>query len=770
MMATDQMAAESSSGLDFGQVLKRRKLLLVIGLAIGAGLAYLYFIRQPPVYQSVSRLMLTSKEGRGLPMQTAGFAVKESLANELLLIRSEELLKAAMESGDLKELPTFRSGAGALLRGLKVDQIDATDVLQVSFEGSRAADCRSAVAAITATYKQYVEDSKNQSHDEIKSIINDAYTSVTSELRAKEAAYEEFHQRTPLQLSAGEVINPHAERMAKYSARVTDSVLEENKINAQIRTIEAARAEGGNQAALQLLVDNEVGARGGNFDRASRAVNAKPNGRVQGLSMTQELFQLTMALNQAKEKYGARHPEVLDLERRERFMRAFLLRQESTAAAVEGEPVVEETVDVVSAYLNRLNLDLATLRQEKEEARALIASETEKSKALQTDVARNDNFKEEISRLRDMHSELRQRLKDVNLVQGYEGRRAAIIAPASVASQVGPDFVKIMTIGSVLGLLAGFGLACLIELADKSFRSPDDLMAELGIPVLSHIPFMREAKKRKGGPGSKVGNALITVLRPKSRTAEAYRSVRTALYFSTSGEVNKIVQVTSPVAGDGKSTLAGNLAVAIANSGKRVLLVDADLRRPTVHKVFGINNKNGVSTVVSGVCQLEDACHATEVENLTILTCGPRPDNPSEMLLSPEFEQLLEYVRAAFDFVVIDSPPILAVTDPASVAARADGVIVTLRLAKRSRDLAKRAVDQLQNVGANILGVVVNGVDSVESYGYRSYSYGGYGYGGYGQGYGGYYANQSGYYDEGTSQPSAPKRGTAVPERTNGKR
>ena len=425
---------------------------------------------------------------------------------------------------------------------------------------------------------------------------------------------------------------------------------------------------------------------------------------------------------------------------------------------------------MVSAYLNRLNLDLATLRQEKEEARALIASETEKSKALQTDVARNDNFKEEISRLRDMHSELRQRLKDVNLVQGYEGRRAAIIAPASVASQVGPDFVKIMTIGSVLGLLAGFGLACLIELADKSFRSPDDLMAELGIPVLSHIPFMREAKKRKGGPGSKVGNALITVLRPKSRTAEAYRSVRTALYFSTSGEVNKIVQVTSPVAGDGKSTLAGNLAVAIANSGKRVLLVDADLRRPTVHKVFGINNKNGVSTVVSGVCQLEDACHATEVENLTILTCGPRPDNPSEMLLSPEFEQLLEYVRAAFDFVVIDSPPILAVTDPASVAARADGVIVTLRLAKRSRDLAKRAVDQLQNVGANILGVVVNGVDSVESYGYRSYSYGGYGYGGYGQGYGGYYANQSGYYDEGTSQPSAPKRGTAVPERTNGKR
>jgi capsular exopolysaccharide synthesis family protein len=771
MMASDQMAPgmEASSGLDFGQVLKRRKLLLVIGLAIGAGLAYLYFIRQPPVYQSVSRVMLTRKKGQGLPLQTAGFAVKDSLANELLLIRSEELLKTAMEMGELEKLPTFGSGPGSLLRGLQVDQIDATDVLQLSFKGSRAQDCRAAVASITDAYKQHVEDSKNQSHDEIKSIINDAVNSVSTELRAREAAYEEFHQRTALQLSAGEAVNPHAERMALFASKETSTDLEENRINALIRTIEAARAEGGNQAALQLLVDQLAGGAGG-LNRANQVVNTRPGGEFRSMSLTQELFQLSMQLAQAKEQYGARHPRVLDLERQERFMKNFLLKQESTAS-VEGEVVAEEPVDFVSAYLNRLNLQLATLRQEKEKVRSMMVGELEKSKALQTDVVKNDNFKNEISRLRDMHSELRQRLKDVSLVQTYEGRQAAIIAPASVASQVGPDFVKIMTIGSVLGLLAGFGLACLIELADKSFRSPDDLMAELGIPVLSHIPFMREAKKRKGGAGSSVGNALITVLRPKSRTAEAYRSVRTALYFSTSGEVNKIVQVTSPVAGDGKSTLAGNLAVAIANSGKRVLLVDADLRRPTVHKVFGINNKNGVSTVVSGVCQLEDACHATEVENLTILTCGPRPDNPSEMLLSPEFEQLLEYVRAAFDFVVIDSPPILAVTDPASVAARADGVIVTLRLAKRSRDLAKRAVDQLQNVGANILGVVVNGVDSVESYGYRSYSYGGYGYGGYGQGYGGYYANQSGYYDEGTKQPSAPKRGTAVAaERTNGKR
>ena len=776
MMTTDQMGqvpTEPAGGLDIGQVLKRRKLLLIIGLAAGAGLAYLYFIRQPPVYQSVARVMLTQKQIKDPVIGTGGgFVARDRLANEIILIRSEELLKTAMATGELDKRPTFRSGPGALAQGLKVDEIESTDVLQLSFTGSRAEDCRAAVASVVAAYTDYVSEKKNKSHEEIKFIITEAITGLETELTAKETAYEEFQTRTQLLLSGGEVIDPHAEKISTFGGRLTSFELEENKINAEISTIMAARDDGGNQLALELLVGDLTQGRSQRLGLGVSPSQAAGVKIPQTLSMSQRLFQLSIQLASAREQYGPRHPKVIELEREERLVKQFLIQQEATTEVVETEVPEEKPVDLVAAYLNHLHLQLGTLKQEKEELKLMMAAESAKSREIRRDVVRNDNFQAEIARKRDAHREYVQRLKDIQLVQTYEGRSAAVIAPASVASQVGPDFPKIITIGSVLGLMAGFGLACLIELADKSFRSPDDLMAELGIPVLSHIPFMRDAKKKKGAAAEGVGAALITVLRPKSRTAEAYRSVRTALYFSTSGEVNKIVQVTSPVAGDGKSTLAGNLAVAIAHSGKRVLLVDADLRRPTVHKVFGISNKNGVSTVVSGTCPLHEATHDTEVENLSILTCGPRPDNPSEMLLSPEFEQLLEYVRAAFDFVVIDSPPVLAVTDPASVAARADGVIVTLRLAKRSRDLAKRAVDQLQNVGANILGVVVNGVDSVESYGYQSYSYGGYGYGGYGQGYGGYYANQNkGYYDESSRQPTtAPKRQAAVPDQTNEKR
>jgi polysaccharide biosynthesis transport protein len=144
--------------------------------------------------------------------------------------------------------------------------------------------------------------------------------------------------------------------------------------------------------------------------------------------------------------------------------------------------------------------------------------------------------------------------------------------------------------------------------------------------------------------------------------------VRTALYFNTRGGGHKVVQVTSPNPGDGKTTLASNLAVAIANSGKRTLLVDADFRRPRVHKMFGISDSTGLSEVMNGTVELADAIQEPEIENLSILVCGKRPANPAELLTSSQFQQLIEVVREKYEFVIVDTPPILAVTDPLAVA------------------------------------------------------------------------------------------------------
>ena len=231
-----------------------------------------------------------------------------------------------------------------------------------------------------------------------------------------------------------------------------------------------------------------------------------------------------------------------------------------------------------------------------------------------------------------------------------------------------------------------------------------------------------------------------------------------------------MIQTTSPVPGDGKSTLTANLAITIAQSNKRVLLVDGDFRRPSLHRLFGAHNNVGIASVIVGEADPADAIQETEVPNLSLMACGPRPPNPSELLTSPQFEELVNVLREQYDFVLIDTPPVLAVTDPGIVSARVDGVIMALRIRKNGRPGAIRARKILKDLDANILGIVVNGIDHRSgAYGYYSNYRRGYGYGGYG-GYGQSQENAEKaivkYYEEPTEDAAAAAPATpALPLR-----
>ena len=192
-----------------------------------------------------------------------------------------------------------------------------------------------------------------------------------------------------------------------------------------------------------------------------------------------------------------------------------------------------------------------------------------------------------------------------------------------------------------------------------------------------------------------------------------------------------MIQVTSPNPGDGKTTLASNLAVSIANSGKRVLLLDADFRHPKIHKYFGLDDSVGLSSVISEKDEVSEAIQETAVANLWAMACGPRPQNPADVLTSARLTELIAMLREKYDFIIIDSPPLLAVTDPSVVAPRVDAVALVIRLTKSARHDATQAAEMLSALGAQPLGIVVNGVGRKHGrYGYN-YRYGGYRYGGY---------------------------------------
>ncbi|MBB6693254.1 CpsD/CapB family tyrosine-protein kinase [Cohnella xylanilytica] len=214
---------------------------------------------------------------------------------------------------------------------------------------------------------------------------------------------------------------------------------------------------------------------------------------------------------------------------------------------------------------------------------------------------------------------------------------------------------------------------------------------------------------------------LISVADPRSPISEAYRSLRTNIDFSSIDEKIQVILVTSAGPGEGKSTTIGNLAVTYAQSERKVVLIDADMRKPTEHHTFDVSNRIGLSSILSQQSSLDNAIQATNIENLSIITSGPIPPNPAEMMASKRMETLLQDLKNRFDIVLIDSPPLLAVTDAQIISTKVDGVIFVMDQGKVKRDIARKAKSGLDKVGARILGVVLNNIKRQKNEGYYYY-------------------------------------------------
>jgi capsular exopolysaccharide synthesis family protein len=298
-----------------------------------------------------------------------------------------------------------------------------------------------------------------------------------------------------------------------------------------------------------------------------------------------------------------------------------------------------------------------------------------------------------------------------------------------------------IALGLALGLIGAIGR----EQLDRTLKTPDETERELGLPFLGLLPLLdthvaprkpygRSRRRRdpvEPPPDKDVPPELMVHVRPTSGLAEAARAVRTNVLFMSPDKPYRTLLVTSAAPGEGKTTVACCLAVAISQAGKSVILVDCDMRRPRVHRIFGLDNDIGVTTAILDADSLTATVRPTSVPSLSVLTTGPIPPNPAEILHSDAFERLLANLQERFDAVIIDSPPIAPVTDAAVLSKRVDGTILVVRAFGTRKDVARRAVRALRDVGSNIVGTILNAVNFEER-----------GYGGY---YQYYYYRKAGY-------------------------
>lgn len=749
------------------EVLWQRKSYVALGAVIGLALGVLYWSMAQKVYESTAQIWVLKKQADA-PISAesalgggAYNAAEDFLSTHRTLIQSTVVASDAVSKGRLTELATFRASkrpARELARTLNVSRDrdkssggnSNSQVLNISFRCGNAEDCAPVLSAVIASYREFLDNRTEDASMKTLELIEKARDVLRTDLEGQEKALDSFLLRTPFLWKTAYGTSLYHERLASLDGQRTSLLVREARLRATLDEVDEALKQGRSRADLLEIVsassgpESMIGLRGSRGMATESGGGASAGGTTGNAisnSLEQELIGLQLEEGRLLEDYAPEHPRVKSVRSRLQTVRALLTPRDTpeaqTAEQRERDDRAKERL--VDLRLAKLKQELADSERSLKSVDKLYAKEMEQAKRAFPAETQEASYRRAIKRSQELFDNINERLKglkELKVGSNSRGFETQVITPPTEPEKVAPRGSMILPLSLFLGLLLGSGLAYLAEVTDKSFRSPEDVRRRLGLPIMGVIPLVKNNAKTaaKGGEGeSPVSPTVFTWHRPKSKEAESYRAVRTALYFSTRGQGRTLLQVTSPNQGDGKSTLAANLAVSIAQSGKSILLVDGDLRRPHVGRLFGVHQQVGFAAVLGGLAEPSEAISPTVIPGLSVLPAGATPPNPAELLTGPSLREVLDWLREHYDYVIVDTPPLLAVTDPGVVAPQVDGVIMALRPTKRNRVEAKRAKEILTNLGVNIFGLVVNALDLTKSHdSYGSYYYG-YGY--YAQGY-----------------------------------
>ncbi len=706
-LASDGSSAEGDNGLV--SALARRKGLVFVVLVFGLGLGFLYSLKAERIYQSTAQILIMKQE-TDLPISSVEGAVnyENTLSTHMLLAKSPLIVEAAVKKHKLDQLTGFSGVANpvaVIVSNLTTERgggraAPDPNVFEIRYKGRDPEECKLVLEAVIDSYQESLGSTYHSAGVQTVELIEQAKNSLSSQLTQKEAEYRQFRKESPFAHQAADGRNLHLVRMSEIENDRAEVMLEKSHTQAQIESVQQIKRSGGNPEALTLIIGD------------SKVLRPSEEGRD---PLQYRLYDAMIDERIALDQYGADHPEVKKVQ-----TKIQMLREQLGGRGIKRSGPLPSFLDL---YLEALQQEMQVADNKLKNLNALFEIEHEAAKKLEDIEIQDAALKADISRTQDLFDNVMQHLDAISLMKDIGGIEAKVIWSPALGHQVQPNLLVVMSISVVFSLLAGIMLAYLVDLADTRYRDPEEIRRQFGLPILGHIPVIERRISRRQRKQSKITPAVCTFFQPSGRDSEAYRNIRTSLLFNREGKNLKILQVTSPSSGDGKSTLSANLAVSLAQSGKEVLLIDADMRHASAHAIFGMANDAGLSDVLDGQCDLPDALQATEVPHLTILAAGPHPSNPAELLVSAEFSELLEVVREKFDLVIVDSPPVLPVSDPSTIAPLVDATLVVLFLNKHVRRNASEAVDMLTDVGANILGLVVNGVVK-KSYNNKYYSYG----------------------------------------------
>jgi exopolysaccharide transport family protein len=574
-----------------------------------------------------------------------------------------------------------------LIRRIKVNPIRNSRLVDVNFEAEDPVLAAKVVNTIAAAY---IDQNLETKLAAVQNAVKWLHSRIEEERKKVEEAqqallrYKEEHGIITDFTSDVEKIT--AQKLAEMNTQVVEA--ESKRVEAETRYKQAAALAGSPDmlGSIPEVLDNEL---------------------IQNIkSMEVELYK---RMSELSKKYGQKHPRMLAIESEIKTLQ---------------ERKTQEVNRVVSSLRNEYRVALAR----EESLKAALAQQKKESLDLNQKAIQYSVLQREAESARHMYDLLIKRFKETALTEDMKTGNIRVIDRAEVPKDpVKPRRQRNILLAIIVGLLTGTGLAFFFEYLDNTIKIPEDVKRHLRIPYLGPVPLFETASKRN--PGQAVNQDLVTLHDSKSTASESYRGIRTNILFSSAESAPQVILITSAGPREGKTITALNLGVTMAQAGSKVMLLDCDMRRPKIHKAFGLAKDRGISNLLVGGEAADGAFRHTPIPNLDIIPCGPIPPNPSEMLGSKRMSDLLNRLRKEYAHILIDSPPSTAVTDPAVLSKSVDGVVLVIRAGDTAKEMVKNGIGQFQAVGARILGAILNGVDIGRDKYYYYYQYYHYYYG-----------------------------------------
>jgi exopolysaccharide transport family protein len=724
---------QDSALREYLRVLIKRKWTVIGTLLIIFSIVTIATLKMTPIYRATGSIAINKPDYNLVNFKDSGnmgaeFYDPTDLDTEVNILQSDLLALQVIRTLNLDKMPEFGGKPGnnptsslspdplqvdsahtaALLSafkgGLRVSLKPNTRIVVIQYTSTSPQLASTIVNTLASTYVEQNFKTKFESTMQASDWLTKQLVDLQMKVETSQEKLVKFQKDHEI-LGTDEKQNIITEKLGELNKQLTSAEAARMQKESLYRLVQTGDADSVSSAAGALEAAGNSGAA------------TSPSSLLSNLRAKQADLKIQIA--ELSTQFGPAYPKVAQLNNQlEEIDRQILLELKKIAGQVKGEYLTA---------LHQEQLLSAQFERQKQEANKLNESAIEYS-LLKRDVDTN----------RQLYEGLLEKLKEAGVTAGLKSNNIRRVDVARApAAPTEPNIPRNLAFALVLGLTSGIGLAFLLENMDNTVRTTEQAQAVSGLPALGMIPLgstngtsSSTGLKRLTVATSKEAVELVTISRPQSQMAESYRALRTSLLLSHLGAPPKVILITSARPQEGKTTTSINVAIVLAQKGVRVLLIDADLRRPSVHKTLGMGPRSGLSNVLTGTATLEQTItRSPMLPNLSILAAGTPPPNPAELLASTQMKDMLDDLREQYDHVVIDTPPTLSVTDAVVLSPRVDSVVLVIRSGQTTKQALRRARDILMQVNARVTGVLLNAVDlsSPDYYYYYEYQgkYGG---------------------------------------------